>query len=301
MLLSSVLNTNIISLHVKAQNKKEAFRELIDCACSRHKDFDRDALLQAVLDRELQQSTYLGKSLALPHARIEGLKDFIIVCGRSDEGVHFEETNDTVTFIVMILACKTKMNILLQTMGAFATLFNDDAIISQLKAARTVPDFIEIIKNSTVEIKQTLVAKDIMQKNVVTLSPDQTLKEVVDIFFSKNISGAPVVHDDGTIAGIVTEKEIIKIGFPNYMSLMEDISFLNEFQPFEQIFEKEDSILVKDIYSNQFLYTHENTSVIQLAFYFTQKNCRRLLITDDNKKLLGMVLRKDLIRKVIHA
>ena len=74
-----------------------------------------------------------------------------------------------------------------------------------------------------------------------------------------------------------------------------------QFEPFEEFFKREDEILVKDIYSPEFTFVHENVSVIQLAFYFVNKSCRRILVLDPEKKLRGLIMRKDLIRKVIHA
>jgi len=301
MKLSSILNKDLIVLNVKAHTKRGAIEELIDVVCRQYKDLDKQELFRAIMYREAQQSTYLGKSLALPHARIDGLNDFIIACGRSDEGLHFEETTDAVTFVVMILSCKTKINILLQTMAAFAAIFSNDDLVTRMTTAASVDEFMEVIEASTVEVKHTLVAKDIMQKDIITLSLDWPLKKVLDIFFTENISGAPVVNADGTIAGVVTEKEIIRIGFPPYMDFMDNISFLDNFEPFEEVFKKEDEIFVKDMYTKDYVFVHENVSVIQLAFYFVHRDCRRILVIDDNKKLLGLIMRKDVIRKVIHA
>ncbi len=301
MKLASILNKGLINLNLKAKTKEKAIEEVIDLICKQHPELNKNEVLGVVLERERQQSTYLGRSLALPHARIDNLNDFIIACGYSREGIKFEETNDDVNFVCVILSCKTKVNILLQTMGALATYFSDESLVKELAQADSPDDFIDIIEKSKIRIKQTLVAKDIMRENIDTLRFDQTLKEVIDLFFSKNISGAPVLDKDNTVAGVVTEKEIINVGLPQYMSMMDDISFLKEFEPFEEIFKKENEILVKDIYAKKFIFVHENVSVIQIAFYFVNKSCRRILVTDDKNRLKGLIMRKDLIRKVIRA
>lgn len=301
MKLSSLINHDLINLDLKATTKTEAFEELIDHACQLHDDLQKQDALAAINERESQQSTYLGKSLAIPHARIEKLNDFILVFGHSKNGITYSETDDLVHYVVLILSCKTKINTLLQTMGAFASFFSQDNLVQKLYDVRSPDELISVIDASNIKIKETLVASDIMQRDVIILSMGQTLKEVLDLFFLKNISGAPVLHDNGTVAGVVTEKDLISIGLPKYMSMMDNISFLNEFEPFEEIFKKEDQILVKDIYSKEFIFVHENVSVIQLAFYFVNKNCRRIMVTDDDGKLRGLIMRKDLIRKVIHV
>ncbi|MFC1809010.1 PTS sugar transporter subunit IIA [Candidatus Omnitrophota bacterium] len=301
MKLASILNAELINLQLQATNKNEAFVEMVRMACAHDKSLDEKILLEAVVAREEQQSTYMGHGLAIPHARIDDLKDFIIVCGKSDQGIKYDDSGKSAQLIVMILSCKTKISILLQTTAAFATIFSDEALVNTLLSATEAKDFIRIIEDANVSLKESLTAKDIMLKNIVSISLDNTLKDVLDLFFEKNISGAPVLNEDGTIAGVLTEKELINLGLPKYMGSMDNISFLNDFEPFQKIFEKEDELKVKDICQKKFITVHENTAVIQLAFYFVHKNCRRLFVIDEGKKVVGVIMRKDLIRKVIHA
>ena len=49
-----------------------------------------------------------------------------------------------------------------------------------------------------------MLVKDIMTRNVITVSPDTPLKEVGRILKEKRISGIPVVDGSGNIVGIVT-------------------------------------------------------------------------------------------------
>lgn len=53
-----------------------------------------------------------------------------------------------------------------------------------------------------------MLVKDVMEKKVITFKPDDTLKDVVEIFSEKGISGAPVVDEEKRVIGIVTEADI---------------------------------------------------------------------------------------------
>lgn len=53
-----------------------------------------------------------------------------------------------------------------------------------------------------------MLVKDVMEKKVITFKPDDTLKDVVEKFSEKGISGAPVVDDEKRVIGIVTEADI---------------------------------------------------------------------------------------------
>ncbi|MBN1492661.1 MAG: PTS sugar transporter subunit IIA [Candidatus Omnitrophica bacterium] len=301
MKLSSLLDANLIKLSLSAKTKEDALRELVDLVCSHKKNLDRNLIGRAISEREEQQSTYMGKSFALPHARIEGLNDILIIYGYAREGITYTKAGDKVKYFVMLLSCKTKVNTLLQTMGAFSSVFSNDELVIRLATARSAQEFIDIINKENVPVKETVVARDLMHKDIVTLAPTDTLKEIVDRFFSHNISGAPVLAEDGTMLGVITEKEILRIGVPKYMNMMENIAFLKEYEPFEELFAKEDELLARDIMSKDFFMVHEQVSVIQLAFNFVNKNLRRLFVLDDDKKLKGMIMRKDLIQKVIRV
>lgn len=53
-----------------------------------------------------------------------------------------------------------------------------------------------------------MLVKEIMEKKVITLKPDDTLKDVVLKFSKNNISGAPVINNENQVVGIVCEADI---------------------------------------------------------------------------------------------
>ena len=54
-------------------------------------------------------------------------------------------------------------------------------------------------------------AKDIMTKEVITVTTDVTIEGLARIFTRHDISGAAVVDEDGKLLGIVTENDLIKM------------------------------------------------------------------------------------------
>ena len=55
-----------------------------------------------------------------------------------------------------------------------------------------------------------LKVKDVMKKNVITVSPDDTIIDAIDWGTKKDVGGFPVVDKDGKIVGIITESQISK-------------------------------------------------------------------------------------------
>ena len=56
-----------------------------------------------------------------------------------------------------------------------------------------------------------LQAKEIMTKEVVVVRPDTPIKEAVELLLANQIAGVPVVEEDMTLVGIVTEKDLLEL------------------------------------------------------------------------------------------
>jgi len=54
-----------------------------------------------------------------------------------------------------------------------------------------------------------LSAGDVMERNVLAVSPDMTLAALEDFLISNRISGAPVI-EDGVLVGIVSRSDIVR-------------------------------------------------------------------------------------------
>jgi len=65
-------------------------REMVEHLLNAGKIKDADELVQILLDREMLGSTGIGHGVAIPHGRLTGLKEILLVFGRSEKGVDFE-------------------------------------------------------------------------------------------------------------------------------------------------------------------------------------------------------------------
>lgn len=54
-------------------------------------------------------------------------------------------------------------------------------------------------------------AEDIMNRSVVTAKPDQTLEDLADLFATKRVNPIPVTDSDGSLLGIVSRSDLIKL------------------------------------------------------------------------------------------
>jgi len=55
----------------------------------------------------------------------------------------------------------------------------------------------------------TMLARDVMQGPVISVSPETPLSQVHRLFAEEEIHGAPVVADDGSLLGVVTSTDLV--------------------------------------------------------------------------------------------
>ena len=146
---------------------------------------------------------------------------------------------------------------------------------------------------------EELKARDIMTADVLTVTPDQTVNEVIEILMNKNISGLPVVDGDGKVIGIVTEGDLIyrskKLEIPRYFTILDSYIFLDNTKKMEEQIRKMVGYRVEDVMTREVVMVDIDDSVEDIATIMTRKSVNRVPVTREGK-LVGIVTRRDIIR-----
>ncbi|MDP8248201.1 MAG: PTS sugar transporter subunit IIA [Candidatus Tritonobacter lacicola] len=302
MKLSSLLQEGLIIPNLAGKDGGKILEEMVDCLLRRGAvGADRNTILKTLRDREALGSTAAGHGVAFPHARIEGLKDVLVVLGISHKGVDFRAPDGRqVKIFALVLTSKTESTIYLRTLAAFAKLFSDNRHREKILSLQSARRIIEYIASTGIAVKERLTAKDIMTTDVVTISPEETLKTAIDRLFKHNLTGLPVIDNSGHIIGELTGRDIIKIGLPEYFSMIRNVAFLPDYEPFVNLLKDEGNIPVKKAMHTDIVTVSEDSSIIEIAYKMVHERVRRVHVLRDGK-LAGIIMRKDLIRKVIRA
>lgn len=104
-----------------------------------------DGFYHELLARDRLDTTCLGNGIALPHARTEHVKSIVMAVGRSEQGILFEQSNETVHLLFMLGTPKTKPGDYLQVVSALCKLLKDPANREAFLAAKTPDEFIAAV------------------------------------------------------------------------------------------------------------------------------------------------------------
>ena len=56
-----------------------------------------------------------------------------------------------------------------------------------------------------------LTAEEIMTRNVITVKEDTPIREAMKVMLKEKVSGVPVVYDDMSLAGVLSEKDVVNL------------------------------------------------------------------------------------------
>jgi len=90
MRLADYLRKDFVLEDLKSQGKPEVLAELIAPVAAAFPGLDPAKTLRVLLDRENLGTTGIGEGVAIPHGKMESLKEIVIVAGRSHGGIDFE-------------------------------------------------------------------------------------------------------------------------------------------------------------------------------------------------------------------
>jgi CBS domain-containing protein len=143
-----------------------------------------------------------------------------------------------------------------------------------------------------------VTAADVMTRDVAIVHPETPLLDAVKLMARRRISGMPVVDDNGTIVGMISEGDLVRWheGYTERQSRWLDM-LADGFQLAPSFLEgiRAERYKVKAVMSPGCVCVAETMLAREIATLMHGKNIKRVPVLRDGK-LVGIVARSDLIR-----
>ncbi len=137
-------------------------------------------------------------------------------------------------------------------------------------------------------------AKDVMNRDVVYVTPGTLLKEVAETMGRHGISGVPVVDEDQKVVGIISEKD-----FLSHMGVQKNITFMSLVA---ECLIGSGCMAVDirgksaaDIMTSPAITVYEDTSIMEVDNRMRNHRINRVPVLNQMDKLSGIVTRTDLL------
>jgi len=118
---------------------------------------------------------------------------------------------------------------------------------------------------------------NLLSRACITVQHDHTLRQVADILSGNNIGAVPVLDDTGHLAGIISERDLVR-------TMTEKITL--------------DTSTAADLMTRQLVTASSDISSSELMTLMTQHKIRHIPIVD-GQKLRGIVSIGDVVKRLL--
>jgi CBS domain-containing protein len=141
--------------------------------------------------------------------------------------------------------------------------------------------------------KSARTAGDIMFRDVPTVNPDTSLNEVINKIMSTPLRRVVVIDEKRHVLGIIVDRDLLKAaphgktgGLRNILSNVShtQADILN-------LTGQASEVMSRDVFSVQ-----PNTSLAEVIQIMIDKRVKRIIVADEDKRLVGMVSRESVLR-----
>jgi len=131
---------------LQSTTKDDALKELIGVLAGAPEVTDAGLLHEAIVERERIMSTGIGLGIAIPHAKIPSVRDFVVAFGKTTEPLDFNSLDGKpVRFIVMIAGPDDQQERYLQLLARITLKLKDESIRRRLGDAENTAAILGVL------------------------------------------------------------------------------------------------------------------------------------------------------------
>ena len=146
MKFSELINKNYIIPEFKGSTKKQVLEELVEALASNNIEIDKVVLLNALLEREKLGSTGIGDGVAIPHGKLNGLDNIILLFGKSGQGVDFDAIDrKPVCMVFLLVAPADSAGLHLKALARLSRMLREKEFKNSLLMASDAETLLKII------------------------------------------------------------------------------------------------------------------------------------------------------------
>lgn len=148
MKLYQLIKSHSVRLTLEAKDKSDVLDELVDILKDDSRVTNLTKVRSAVQDREKITSTGVGKGVAVPHGKTDGVNEDIVVLARTDEGIDFDSHDAQPVFLFFLLIGKMDSAIRhLKLLSRIAKMMDNPARVEAIKTAKSAEEIISLIED----------------------------------------------------------------------------------------------------------------------------------------------------------
>ena len=147
-----------------------------------------------------------------------------------------------------------------------------------------------------------LKVKDIMTKELITVSPDTEIVHATKLLLENRINGVPVTNETGKLVGILCQSDLIaqqkKLPVPSFFTFLNGLITLTSMKQFEKQVQKIAATTVAQAMTPNPVTVRPDTNIEEVAALMVDNNFHTIPVVDEGE-LVGIVGKEDILRTLI--
>lgn len=146
MKLTEYLSPATIQVPLVATDKMQAITKMVEMIVEQGLARNREELLAAVLERESQRTTGIGRGFAIPHAKSDSVGKLVLAFGRLAEPIDFASIDgQPVSLLAMLVSPTHATTLHIQALARLSRMVTNEAILDSLLSAQSADAFYKVI------------------------------------------------------------------------------------------------------------------------------------------------------------
>lgn len=147
-----------------------------------------------------------------------------------------------------------------------------------------------------------LKAKDIMSKELITVSPETEIVHATKLLLENQINGVPVIDETGKLVGILCQSDLIaqqkKLPVPSFFTFLDGLISLTSMKQFEKEVQKIAAITVSQAMTQNPVVARPDTGIEEVAALMVDSGFHTIPVVDEGA-LVGIVGKEDILKTLI--
>lgn len=290
MNLLDLLRPEHVLVPLRATGLRNAIEQLMDRLERTGAVDSSETLRKRVRTEPLRDIVSISEDVVLPHYRSEAVHGLTLALGISPERIIPLEAGLEARphIVALILAPQEAASLYLQTTSTLARLLRQPKIVQRLIAQPDAASLLALPELQNLRLQPNLSVRDVMIHRVHTVTPETSVRSVLDLMLRRRLHAVPVVGEKGEVLGLVTDADLMRALLPHIPRAGAEGGEAGEAPGMRP---------VREIMTRSVLCVSEDLGVNEVASMMINKDVEQVPVVQAGS-ITGMVARIDIIRKL---
>lgn len=156
MKIQNLLIQDMILVGLESVEREEALKEMVGFLKKRNRIMKEKDLYEKLTQRERLGSTAIGEGVAIPHCKMKGIKDPVVMLAVSTKGVNFHSLDGKPSHLFFLVASSPdNPSLNLQILAAIAHLVRKaNSLLKKILETKNISEILEIIREEEEKINE---------------------------------------------------------------------------------------------------------------------------------------------------